>query len=278
MSGWLGPAIGAVGGIVDAFTQPGRDKDARLHQAEMYNRQKKENRHVLQNQLQWRMDDAQRAGIHPLAAMGMNPASGPSMSVGDAGGSSGNWGNVGQDISRAISAAAPKDQRNDKLLDLQLEAAKADLTHKHITNAALASQLQKQQQVGPPAPDEVSGYLLPGQGNSPRVRVNPRNRDASEPGYPHITAGATPDADYAITSKGYMPVIPKDLAESLESDTLGSIDWFIRNRVLPLFTGGDPGKKLPKGKDSWHYSWPYGYVPSNKPGKHKYPNHRGMRH
>lgn len=44
-------------------------------------------REVLQNQMQWRKSDAQKAGLHPLAVLGMSPATGASSVVGDSLGS-----------------------------------------------------------------------------------------------------------------------------------------------------------------------------------------------
>lgn len=80
------------GGVVDNyFNKKASDKS--------YKFQKK----VLQNQVQWRVADAVKAGLHPLAALGVNPASGPSISVG--GSSLGSaLSDMGQDISRAAEA------------------------------------------------------------------------------------------------------------------------------------------------------------------------------
>lgn len=72
----LGAGIAqAIAGIGDALVQ---DRTSEWS----FNRQKRENREILQNQIQWRVKDAQEAGIHPLAALGVPPASGPSFAVG----------------------------------------------------------------------------------------------------------------------------------------------------------------------------------------------------
>lgn len=80
------------GGLVDNyFNQKASNKS--------YKFQKK----VLQNQIQWRVADAVKAGIHPLAALGVNPASGPSVSVGSS--SLGQaLSDMGQNIGRAAEA------------------------------------------------------------------------------------------------------------------------------------------------------------------------------
>lgn len=117
------------GGLVDQyFAGKAADKS--------YKFQKK----VLQNSVQWRVDDAIRAGIHPLAALGMNPASGPSVSVGSSG-LGGAIANMGGNISRAAEALlTPTDKlaAQSALLDIEQKQANIDLTRAQLAGAQKA--------------------------------------------------------------------------------------------------------------------------------------------
>lgn len=88
------------------------------------------------------------AGIHPLAGMGMNPASGPAVSIG--GGApdtrvSDALHNMGQGVSRAVEAWASKDERNAMRASMAL-----DLENKRLQNTRLASEIRLMQTAGTP--------------------------------------------------------------------------------------------------------------------------------
>lgn len=100
-----------------------------------WKRQKK----VLQNQVQWRVADAVAAGLHPLAALGLNPASGPVAGpVGDLGSS---LASMGQNLGRAAEAMLrPEDKLAAKsaLLGIEQQQANIDLTKSQIAGAQKA--------------------------------------------------------------------------------------------------------------------------------------------
>lgn len=124
----IGAVTDLAGGLVDQyFNQKAADKS--------YKFQKK----VLQNQVQWRVADAVKAGLHPLAALGVNPASGPSSMIGSSLGSS--ISNMGQNISRAAEAyLTPQDKiaARSALLNLEQQQANIDLTRSQIAGAQKA--------------------------------------------------------------------------------------------------------------------------------------------
>lgn len=85
-------------------------------------------REFAQNGIQWRVEDAKRAGIHPLAALGMMPASATPMVIGDVTGES--FQRAGQNIGRAIDAGSSRDDRdmaelNKRLILSQIEESDA---------------------------------------------------------------------------------------------------------------------------------------------------------
>lgn len=98
-------------------------------------------RELAQNGLSWRVADARKAGINPLAALGASLPAGSPIAVGTDYGDLG-LGRFGQDISRAMTAKMTAEQRemhelNKRLLETQIEGQQLD-------NKARASQL------GPP--------------------------------------------------------------------------------------------------------------------------------
>lgn len=108
----IGAAADLAGGLVGQYYQnKATDKS--------YKFQKK----VLQNQVQWRVADAVKAGLHPLAALGMSPAAGPGVSIG--GSPLGEaLSSMGQNVSRAAEATlTPADKVGQRVGELALERA-----------------------------------------------------------------------------------------------------------------------------------------------------------
>lgn len=99
--------------------------------------------------IQWKVADAKKAGVHPLAALGANTISYSPVSVGTP-----DFGAVGQDIGRAIDAGSTANQRasslSTRLLEAQIRGQELDNNGKQIQNAALASETVRRSQVGPP--------------------------------------------------------------------------------------------------------------------------------
>ncbi len=99
--GLLGDVAGAVGGIVGGIM--GNNSAADTAQKN-YEAQKE----FAQNGIRWKVADAKAAGIHPLAALGVNNASfSPSFTAGDY-----SWlGDAGQNLGRAIESKATRAER-----------------------------------------------------------------------------------------------------------------------------------------------------------------------
>lgn len=236
--GWWN-ALPFVGNVIDAATQPSRDRKSRDFQKKMWQDQKRFTEYMNRNQIQWRVNDAEKAGLHPLAALGVNPASGPSMSVGDTGGGGPDFGGIGQDLSRAIQAAAPADQRDQKLKDLAIEGAQADVAGKHLANAVTAAQLRKLEMVGPPAPSEMNGHFISGQGDSPLIKSVPQERVKGLPGRGSSEPGAITSVGWEQTEQGgWMPVPSGDLKQRIEDNIFHEGRHFISNNVMPYLDGG----------------------------------------
>lgn len=146
----LGSLISGLGSLAGGLIGGSMDATAADNLADQaWDRQKK----MLTNQIQWRVTDANKAGIHPLAALGLNPASGPDAGVIGGSGFASGLAQAGQDIGDAIGRGlAPADRVANQMTALQLERAK-------LENDLIKSQIvsQKVRSVQQATPGLVNG-------------------------------------------------------------------------------------------------------------------------
>lgn len=220
MYGWI-PSIlstaGAWGGSIkagiDAIFGNGDEEEQKRYQAALdLQKETAEKNIALQKEfaksgLQWRVEDAKKAGIHPVAALG---ASGTSFSpisisepspprlrdspdIGDV------LGSMGQNISRAIQATASLGDR----LDLQMK--EEQLKGMKLDNAL------RSQRLAPPAPSQV-GPAMP---TEPVIQ---------------------PDVSFTKTTRGGLAPVPSEaFADRAEDQWLPQIAWGFRNLIAPVF-------------------------------------------
>lgn len=281
-----GAATSLLGDAFGAWMDSKENAKQRAMEQQMASNNTDLQREFAQNSIQWKVQDAIHAGLHPLAALGAQGTSYSPQQVGDQRDNS--WGNfarsTGQNISRAISAVQSSDQR--AMSQMQMESMRLDLEGKTIDNQIRASQLATMSgaQVGPAAPKIGSdGNFMPGQQSIPLVEEQPLKRTISQTGRAAQEAGWRPDVSYARTDTGLTPMVPESLSESLEDDIIGKAMWRWRNQVLPNVTGqGKPAmSQLPKGYSDWDYdgsaqewrpvknkgSYPYERFKNSKIGK-----------
>lgn len=136
-----------------------------------------------QNGIQWKVEDAKKAGIHPLAALGAQTISYSPSYVGDSSFGTG-IANAGQDISRAIDATRTSGARA-----AGFEKTVQDLTVQKmgLENQILASQLATINQAGHPPARPGDAVVIDGQGNSKVLKMggadivpDPRWSDAQD--------------------------------------------------------------------------------------------------
>ncbi|UOF82338.1 minor capsid protein [Microviridae sp.] len=209
-----------------------------------------------QNGIQWKVADANKAGIHPLYALGAQTHSFSPVTTG-----------VGQDLSaagqqfgRAIDAYGDAAQRADGFQKanqaLILERGKLE-NDKLKMEIASAQATLNQAGNPPPAPGSPNAYLIPGQGSTARIQTNPMQRVASAPGATQQEAGAVPEVGWQKTKTGWAISPSTDAKQRMEDDTLSEIAWAIRNRLTPLAGPkhfDPPAMKLPPGKE-WRWNW-----------------------
>lgn len=184
--------------------------------------------------IQWKVADAKKAGIHPLAALGANTHSFAPVQGGDWSG----LASAGQDLGRAIQSKSTKSER---LTGFQAEAAKLSLDKARLENdvlrADLASRIAKVKQPGtpPPMPDQNQADLMPGQAQSPGIEEKKHERTGFDPRNPAREAAVMSDHGYVWTGTGYAPIPSKDFQDRAEDMIPAQAGWFMRNQMLPSF-------------------------------------------
>lgn len=183
-----------------------------------------------QSGIQWRVKDAQEAGVHPLYSMGASiPTFSPvSQSQTAPTGLSRGVQQAGQDISRAVAATSTETQRYQSA-----RIAELGITRGQLENDLLRLQIQRQRaQIGPafPAPSASAGLMIAGQGDSTRITDQAQLRTTPHPDAMHSEPGATVDVGWARTaSGGYAPVPSEDVKEKIEDQLIPELAWALRN-------------------------------------------------
>lgn len=103
--------------------------------------------------IQRRVKDAQKAGVHPLAALGANV-----MSMGPASVGGSDFADLGQDVSRAVAAGGSSEQRATRLEELAIERG-------GLENDLLRTQISQMRRpaVGPAMPGVLPHKIVPPQ-------------------------------------------------------------------------------------------------------------------
>lgn len=203
-------------------------------------------RKFAQKAIQWKVRDAKRAGVSPLAALGAQTTSFAPSFVGatQAGqGVADAAAAMGQGITRAGSALGDYYERAQsadyvsKLQGLQLQ-------NMELQNTALASQIAQIAQPGnPPAgPVSQNRYSVPGQGST----------------VTGVEDGTFPDIAFSTNADGSRSVLPgKVMKERMEDNVALETQWIARQAYLINNGVIKPGP-TPQGK-KWVYD-----VPTNR--------------
>jgi len=149
--------------------------------AEGQNREIELQKEFAQNGLRWKIEDAERAGIHPLAALGATGASYSPVGLG-ANDTAAGFSAAGDSFSRAIDATRTSGERATAY---DQTVQKLSLTRMGLENELLASQIAQVRQAGhnPPFPSGSPAPFDTGDLTTVRVggmdvRPNPGFSDA----------------------------------------------------------------------------------------------------
>lgn len=251
----FGTALSVGGDVYAAEQAKDAQEAANATNIQLAREQMAAQKEFAQHGVRWKVNDAVEAGLHPLAAIGMQASSySPVHAMVDpvpAGGTSAAFSRMGQNITSAISRTRTAGER--QLAEIQLATAQADLDGRIIDNQIRQHQLSKMQS-GPAFPGAEN--FIRGQGDSGVVTIKPNEVIASQPGRAAQEAGWRPDVAFSRTDTGLVPMIPQGISESLESEGLmGTVPWNIRNKFLPNIGRGNPPPKsmLPSRADYWRW-------------------------
>lgn len=260
------PALIAAGAtIASGMMQNSANEKANKQAEAQALRQEALQREFAQSGIQWKVKDAEKAGIHPLYALGANTISYSPQTVGSTPADYSWVANAGQNIGRAIDATRSNPARGAALAltEIQLDGARLDNELKRVQLAS-AIQTVRQAGAGPGLPNSSTVPALvgmPGQGDAPQIeqpnidlskKISPTMR-----GQPHAEYGAIPEVVYSRTADGgYAPNIPQSLSESYESDDIGRWQWGWRNKYGPVGAGGTfaPPRMAIAHNREWYYS------------------------
>lgn len=162
----LGAVIGAgaslIGGAMNNSAQAAANR-ANIAATEKANAQNlAAQKEFAQQGIRWRVEDAERSGIHPLYALGaQTPSFSPSFQAGhtEAGRPGDGLSAAGQDIGRAVSSTLTQPERayNQAMMTLQMERGA-------LENELLRSQINRERvgtmAMGTPVTGRVSGDAL----------------------------------------------------------------------------------------------------------------------
>ncbi len=217
IGGIVGGVGSAIGGILGANSQ----KDANSANLDFARQQFEYQKELHKNQLQWRVEDAKKAGLHPMAALGLQSSSFSPVSsnmqandyswIGDLGQSAGYAAMKGKDKeqqSQAQGLLMRQGELQADNLNLQNEGLKLDNEFRRFqlqqavvgaTNQALSS----------PANASFRKRLIDGQGDSPSVGSGSDNNDGSYSG------PTVPLLTLSRTGNTLLDIINPDIADSV---------------------------------------------------------------
>lgn len=242
----IGGAIGGIGSIVGGILG---SNNAQAVAGMNYEAQKE----FAQNGIRWKVEDAKRAGIHPLYALGAS-TQGYSPTAGYTGdfGISDAAAQFGQGFERAQQAKMTKEEREKQEVRdaIQDMAALEDLNQKRrmndaqirladseiFRNFALSTNALRSSGLPPAMPGGLGGVIA-GQGNSYATgQTTPEISSVvtSEKGTPSVQAGSPPDVRfYRTISGGRAPLPTEDAGDAMDAALGAGLQWSFRNNLVP---------------------------------------------
>lgn len=240
----LGAVLGAVGSIAGGLLGKSGAENAAAKNAAMQ-------KEFAQKGVQWKVEDAKKAGIHPLYALGAQTTAFTPSYAGDTSLPSA-LASASQDIGGAIDRTRTAPQKLDALTRT---AQVLELDRAGLQNDLLRAQISeiKARTAGPAFPAAVDPYVIPGQGDS-GVKDVALERIKSAHGMPFMEAGPVTDVGFTRTDGGGLaPVYSADAKTRLEDDFGGMLAWNLRNRVLPSLGAAHTMPPPPKGH-AWSFN------------------------
>lgn len=226
---FAGDIIGAGAGLLgDKFNRAGvasqnqANRESGLEAAKANAALQKE---FAQHGVRWKVRDAKAAGLHPLAALGMQPVQATPVYQGsmDDAYTSNTLANFGQDISRSINATRTRDERASAI-DTQADQLRLD-------NMSLQNDLLRAQIAGSKAAllRLASNPAFPG-----AVVDLPSENVVGSPGAPARQPGQITDYQFtAPDAYGNPGIVPSaDAKQRIEDDFIAQTLWHLQHRLI----------------------------------------------
>lgn len=245
--GILGDVLGFFGGNADRNAQ----KDMNYENNAMQ-------REFAQSGVTWRVEDAKRAGISPLAALGAQLYNATPSYMASPSSRSETFRDMGQSLERAASATM---NRGDRVKKEQMDALL--LEEQSLKNEVLRGQVTRAGQATNPAmPTDPALSVIPGQGDafqmSPggllppptTVSEKPFDRTMSDIGNSAKEAGIINDYQFVRRGDGAIGLVPSQDSKQRMED-MGPMPWvwYAKNMVNP--PAAPPKSMLPPNTDRW---------------------------
>lgn len=209
----IGAGASVIGKGIDAVT-------SKFGSDEAWDRQKK----MAQNQVQWRVADSVKAGLHPLAALGMAPANVGGQWMGT------DFGSLGQDIGRAAEAlSAPEDKVSSQMIRLQVE--RGTLENELLRTQIASQRMRMAQDAAPGVGGNANAAVLnvPGYGDwNVTNKTLGQDMENAYSEWGNIPAGMAALHDWMVNNG----INPKDPVGSLAGRAL---DWTKRAIAGPAY-------------------------------------------
>lgn len=272
----LGGLGSSIGGIVDDALGMSSQNKANAQKQANYNqqmglafRQQQFNEDYAKNMMQWRVEDAQKAGVHPMAALGLSsPSLGSVTMPSDI--ATYNPVDMGQSTNYAATKAKDRKQQAT-MVGLQMRGMELDNEYKQAQIDALkvdtlASSIASNQALESPAlPPLHDNRLIPGQGDAPP----PSGSNSPFLDKPIVRDG------WLLDENGHkVGIIPSDAAAQRFEDKL-ILEWVpFAGSAVRSFRGKFLGQKV---NGHWWHGEDKGFLPY-PPKKEKgfYENARGV--
>lgn len=244
-----------------------------------------------QNGIQWRVEDAKKAGLHPLYAIGANtttytPVSQDSAAMGNAVADAGAY--LGKAVDQSIDRATQKALAQENLEFQrrmrfnQLELARENLRGKRLDNdyaeQQMMNSLRAQGSANPARPISVStpmGEFFVNNSDQKRytakvgsngatalagVNLKPNDVTMTTPGNPAQGAGANPDYELVRTPDGYKKIMSQAFADRTDDDILAKVGWHLRHDAADFLSSWGAWSR-PADLDLRAYPLPKGAPP-----------------
>lgn len=210
------------------------------------------------NSITWKAQDAERAGISKIFAMGAPTHSFAPVNIGTD-------PNLGSSLDKAMGQAGGQTTTTGKVAGITGAVAQAQLDGLRLDNdikrAELASKLAIATQPGAGGVHDRDVTFGP-TGATMKKEIAPAGH------VPQKSFGVSPEVDMYRTSTGFAPVPPQQLAEVHENNAIMRWQWMARNQLLPFFSDEfktEPGPARPGFY--WHFNpavGEYQEVPKSK--------------